>query len=215
MRVDRRRLSEARGALLDEVKLLERDIERTCSELTDAQLRALDAGRRGPRTERQIAAARRLGLRARTQAQIDALNRSRDARRQQNPREYRIWYGMISRCHNPRNGAYKWYGARGITVCQGWRESFATFLADMGPSNGLQIDRIDNGKGYDPSNCRWVTSAENNQNRRSNRRIEWNGMCLTVAQWSRHWGIPRWTITRRLDAGNSFPEILAEFGLPH
>lgn len=75
---------------------------------------------------------------------------------------YKLWAGILSRCYNPKVFIYKYYGGRGITVCERWFK-FENFYADMGDRPGkLQIDRIDNEKGYSPDNCRWVTAKENN-----------------------------------------------------
>lgn len=80
---------------------------------------------------------------------------------------FRIWTGILRRCLNSNFKAYKYYGGRGITVCERWKNSFENFLSDMGerPKN-LQIDRINNNGNYEPSNCRWVTAKENNHNRK-------------------------------------------------
>lgn len=81
-------------------------------------------------------------------------------------REYISYYNMIARCHKPTNKRYCDYGAKGITVCDRWRESFRNFLADMGECPlGYQIDRINNKAGYSPENCRWVSPKENMANR--------------------------------------------------
>ena len=82
-------------------------------------------------------------------------------------RAYKTWVMMIQRCTNPRYPNYKNYGARGITVCQRWRESFEAFLADMGnrPS-GLTLDRKDNDGHYEPGNCRWADALTQVRNRR-------------------------------------------------
>lgn len=74
---------------------------------------------------------------------------------------YHSWRSMIQRCTNPNRRNYKWYGARGIQVCDRWRHSFDNFLADMGPRpNGLTLDRIDVNGNYEPTNCRWATPIE-------------------------------------------------------
>jgi hypothetical protein len=79
---------------------------------------------------------------------------------------YRTWTSMRSRCRDPRNASYPQYGALGITVCARW-DSFENFLEDMGerPSLDHQIDRRDSKGNYEPSNCRWLTRAENNARR--------------------------------------------------
>jgi hypothetical protein len=74
---------------------------------------------------------------------------------------------MIARCTNPKNKSYRHYGARGITACDRWRNSFGAFLADMGPRPaGTSLDRINNDGNYEPGNCRWATASAQNANRR-------------------------------------------------
>lgn len=81
-------------------------------------------------------------------------------------RTHRIWKAMRSRCNNPNIPRYKDYGGRGITVCKRW-DKFENFLADMGEApDGHSIDRINNNKGYSPSNCKWSTPTEQNRNQR-------------------------------------------------
>jgi hypothetical protein len=83
---------------------------------------------------------------------------------------YYIWTGMIQRCYTKHHSAYKWYGAKGITVCERWRLSSRAFIEDMGvrPA-GTSIDRINPRGNYEPSNCRWATPKEQQRNRTNNK----------------------------------------------
>lgn len=82
--------------------------------------------------------------------------------------EYQIWTNMKQRCTNPKRAGYKYYGGRGIKVCDSWMKSFKNFLDDMGkrPDKGFSIDRIDPNGNYEPSNCRWVTNVIQATNKR-------------------------------------------------
>lgn len=108
---------------------------------------------------------------------------------------------MRSRCSNPSNASWRYYGARGITVCDRWRLSFAAFLADMGPkpTPRHQIDRKDGTLGYFPSNCRWATPKEQVCNRHTyNRNLTHDGRTQCVQAWADETGIPSATIHSRL-----------------
>lgn len=84
-----------------------------------------------------------------------------------NSRTYHIWKTMRQRVMNPNCYDYKYYGARGIKVCDRWND-YLLFLADMGEKpEGKSLDRIDNDGNYEPSNCRWVTQKEQIQNSRT------------------------------------------------
>ena len=101
---------------------------------------------------------------------------------------YRIWGDMKRRCYNKQCKSYKDYGLRGITVCNQWKEDFLKFYnwaIQNGYRKGLQIDRKNNNKGYEPENCRFTTSIENNNNRRDNKYITIFNETKTMAEWSR------------------------------
>ena len=87
--------------------------------------------------------------------------------------EYKCWHNMIARCTDEEHKLYRYYGARGIRVCDRWLNSFPAFLTDMGPkpSPDLSLDRINNDGNYEPSNCRWATKSQQVMNRRQPERV--------------------------------------------
>jgi len=107
-------------------------------------------------------------------------------------RGYATWTGLIKRCHNPTDKDYKRYGARGITVCESWRESFANFFSDMGERpTGLSIERRDNSSGYSLENCYWGTQRQQSRNRRNNTMITLDGETKCLAEWLELKGISK------------------------
>lgn len=94
------------------------------------------------------------------------MSRKRD--RSANPRDAMNarWRTLKNRCRNPNATAYRWYGGRGIDVCDKWANSFQAFLDDVGmpPSKKHSLDRIDNTKGYEPGNVRWATPQQQADN---------------------------------------------------
>jgi hypothetical protein len=117
-------------------------------------------------------------------------------------RAHNIWRGMLRRCYDPRTVGYKGYGARGISVCERWRDSFLNFIADMGlPQANQSIERENNNDNYHPGNCRWASSFEQMNNIRSNRLITLDGKTMTVSQWARERGMPINKVFKRLNRG--------------
>jgi hypothetical protein len=90
---------------------------------------------------------------------------------------------MRDRCGNRRNTDYRYYGGRGVAVCDQWQD-FANFWDDMGarPTPAHTLDRIDNDRGYEPDNCRWATQTEQARNRRNNRRLANGAMAAEAAE---------------------------------
>ena len=105
----------------------------------------------------------------------------------------KIRTGMISRCTKTYNTSYHNYGGRGIKVCEEWmhdRETFYRWAIKNGYKEGLQLDRINTNGDYEPSNCRWVTSKQNNNNRRDNIPYTMNGETHTLSEWCDIYNVP-------------------------
>lgn len=100
-------------------------------------------------------------------------------------RTHRIWSGMRYRVKNKNEAIYKYYGGRGITVCDRW-SSYENFLADMGECpEGLSLDRINVDGNYEPGNCRWATKDQQARNKRRNRFYTYNGKTMCLTDWVR------------------------------
>lgn len=115
---------------------------------------------------------------------------------------YKTWQCMRQRCYVPAFAGYEHYGARGITVCDAWRDNFDAFLADMGERpEGRTLDRIDVSLGYSKDNCRWATPREQSMNMRTNHLIEFEGVLLPISEAARRAGLRRTTVSERIKRG--------------
>jgi hypothetical protein len=101
---------------------------------------------------------------------LHAERRTAESRKQKAHPLYGQWRSMLSRCTNPKTANYRHYGARGITVCEQWRENFWAFVIDVGPrgQNTDQLHRTNNDGHYEPGNVAWVSPAQNSRARSSN-----------------------------------------------
>ncbi len=105
-------------------------------------------------------------------------------------RLYDIWIGMKQRCYNVNHKRYRDWGGRGVTVCDEWRNDFMNFYnwaINNGYNDNLTIDRIDNNKGYEPSNCRWVDRKTQQRNRRNTKYITYNGITKPLVEWCEYY----------------------------
>jgi hypothetical protein len=130
-----------------------------------------------------------------------------------NSKLYRVWYSMKQRCINPKVPAYKWYGRRGIHVCESWDTDFLSFVywsLSNGYEEGLTLDRINNDGNYEPSNCRWVTFKVQSNNRSTNKFIEYNNKRLTYKQWSQELGVRYEILKDKSNNGKTLDTIIKE-----
>lgn len=123
--------------------------------------------------------------------------------------EWRVWTQMKIRCSRPNNPTYKYYGARGIKVCERWQR-FENFFEDMGvrPSSKHEINRINNDGDYEPSNCEWATRLEQARNKTTSIRLTLGTQTLTLPEWAEKLGMKRTTLARRLSLGWSAEKTL-------
>lgn len=113
---------------------------------------------------------------------------------------YTTWCNMKQRCLNENNRQYKDYGGRGIKVCDDWLdfEPFYKWAMVNGYNDMLTLDRINTNGNYTPRNCRWVDMKMQQNNRRNNHRITYNGKTQTLAQWADEIGVKRQTLRDRI-----------------
>ena len=122
---------------------------------------------------------------------------------------FTAWINMIQRCTNEKHRSFPRYGGRGVTICDEWKRSFESFLADMGEvKDGYSLDRIDVNGNYEPSNCRWVTMKAQGNNRGNNRLIEFDGRVQTLTQWAEEVGISKAALGYRIRSGWNVEEAL-------
>lgn len=123
---------------------------------------------------------------------------------QSKTRLYAIWSKIKVRCYNEWDRDYKWYGAKGIKLCEEWDKSYLCFMKwaiENGYKENLTIDRINPFGDYEPSNCRWTTRKEQARNKTTNRIIEYNGEKRLFIDWCREFNILPVTLRQRFKRG--------------
>ena len=126
-------------------------------------------------------------------------------------RIYSIWHNMKNRCYYKKCEKYKYYGGRGITVCDEWKNNFKKFhdwAINNGYKDNLSIDRIDCSLNYCPENCRWVDMEMQNNNTSKNHYIYYNGETKTASEWAKKFNIHRCVFNNRIRRGWSFEEAI-------
>ena len=115
-------------------------------------------------------------------------------------RLYRAWHHIKNRCTNPNVDGYKDYGGRGIKMCDEWQDfiNFKEWALNNGYTDTLTIERIDVNGNYEPSNCKWATMKEQQNNKRNNHLVTYKGITKTIAEWSEEKGIKYGTLYARL-----------------
>lgn len=126
--------------------------------------------------------------------------------------EYMAWQNMKARCYRPSSHRFEHYGARGITVCDRWRNSYENFLADMGrkPSPEHSIDRIDNDGNYEPTNCHWALPIVQARNNSRNRHVRFKGRSIPLSEACELAGLPYGMVKARLRRGWSDEKALVK-----
>ena len=124
---------------------------------------------------------------------------------------YKKWEDMKARCNNPNNKRFKDYGGRGIKICDEWLADFMNFYnwaICNGYKEGLTIERIDNNGNYEPSNCKWITRAEQMKNTRNCHYIEYNGETHCISEWLKILGITSRSIANKLYKGYPIEKLI-------
>ena len=123
---------------------------------------------------------------------------------------FEIWHGMRRRCLSKTHKNYKDYGGRGIKICSKWPDfkNFYDWALSNGYKKGLTIDRINVNGNYEPSNCRWATQKEQQNNRRNNVRITYQGQTMTLTQLAEKYNIKMATLRGRLNKGLDLEDAL-------
>jgi hypothetical protein len=128
-----------------------------------------------------------------------------DARWKKEERLYRCWRSMRSRCYVKSETSYPFYGGRGITVCDEWRNSYEAFrdwAHSTGYNDNLTIERNDPNGNYCPENCSWITKAEQSINRRTTRFYTINGERLCIQHWAKRIGTNHVTLLNHEKKGD-------------
>lgn len=127
-----------------------------------------------------------------------------------NTRLYNIWLKMKSRCYNHNDSKYKYYGAKGITICEDWRDfnNFYSWSINNDYNDTLTLDRINVYSNYEPSNCRWITHKEQQRNKTNTIYVKYNNKTISISELAEITGLNRKTLTKRYYAGDTGVDLV-------
>lgn len=134
-------------------------------------------------------------------------------------RLYRVWAGMKTRCYNANSDNYKYYGGKGVTMCDEWKNNFSAFerwaiengYNEDARSQECTIDRIDTSGDYSPQNCRWSNHVEQCNNQTSNKLLTYQNTTKTMSEWSKETGINYSTFRENVRRGRPVEEIIKSY----
>lgn len=118
-----------------------------------------------------------------------------------NTKIYQIWCGMKTRCFNEKDSAYKYYGGRGVTICEEWKNNFELFYnwsLQNGYEDGLSIERKNVNENYCPENCCWIAKEEQARNKTNTLYIEINGEKKRLKEWCKIYNVNYKTVYQKI-----------------
>lgn len=131
-----------------------------------------------------------------------------------NTKLYNVWCGIKNRCSNPSQISYPYYGTKGITICDEWKNDFKAFY-DWSIQNGykdnLSIDRIDVNGNYEPSNCRWATNLQQARNKSNNVYLTYKNETHCLSEWAEKLNITVDKLRNLLKKGFSISDIIFQY----
>ena len=145
----------------------------------------------------------------------DCLHDYGKTHRRKDERLYSVYRNMKNRCENKNNKAFKWYGGKGIKVCDEWNgeqgyENFKKWALSTGYLPSLTLDRIDSDGNYEPNNCRWASWKTQQNNRSNNRFITFDGETLSISEWAERLGTTYGTLKTRINLGWNIEDVLTK-----
>jgi len=127
---------------------------------------------------------------------------------------YNVWQKMLSRCNNPSNKDYNYYGGRGISVCREWEilKNFYNWALNSGYLNDLELDRENNNGNYCPENCRWATRKQQALNMRTNIHVTINNETKVLVEWAEQFGLSYSSVHDRYHRGDRGEDLIRPKG---